>query len=94
MKFRLRAELTRLVAGEFYLRNLSVTCSGCGKHFVLKDSDSAQYCQQCFDAGAGGEKARLDAEVQPVRRMFWVMFAPFVFAALWVLWALFADKWL
>jgi hypothetical protein len=36
-----------------------VKCDDCGQSYALKDSDSEDLCQECFDK-AGEENARLD----------------------------------
>jgi hypothetical protein len=54
------AGMARLAAGrDAYLRNSVVKCDDCGQSYALKDSDSEDLCQECFDK-AGEENARLD----------------------------------
>ncbi len=44
------AEIAQLGAGpDAGSRLLTVRCDSCNEVFVLKDSDSAYHCQQCFD---------------------------------------------
>jgi hypothetical protein len=60
-KQRIPAEIARFAAGrDAYLRDATVHCDECHQPYVLKDSDSAEVCQECFDQ-AGEENARLDS---------------------------------
>ena len=45
-----------------YLRDAIIRCDDCGAPYALKDSDSAEFCQDCFDQ-AGEENARADGNV-------------------------------
>lgn len=57
---RIPACIARFSAGrDAYLRESIVKCDDCGQSYALKDSDSADFCQECFDQ-AGEENTALD----------------------------------
>ena len=47
------------VGKDDYLRDLTVVCGVCGYAYRLRESDSPDLCQSCYDE-AGEENARLD----------------------------------
>ena len=60
-KLAVPVEIAALAAGEdAWMRQIPVECAECLCEFKLCDSDSAEYCQGCFDK-AGEENALIDA---------------------------------
>lgn len=54
-------EIAALAAGkDAWMRQIPVECAECLCEFKLCDSDSAEYCQECFDK-ACEENALIDA---------------------------------